>query len=98
MLKQRREHPAFHPNGKQQVLFVHEALFGLLRTSPDGQSQVICLQNVSDQSHQVSVNLSSIPLKNSNSFKDLISGQKYLATNGQLEMMVNPYQVCWLVC
>ena len=49
LLAVRRQHKAFHPFGSQEVLFLHPAIFAVLRLAPDECEQVLCLTNVSDQ-------------------------------------------------
>ena len=49
LLAVRRQHKAFHPFGSQEVLFLHPAIFAVLRLAPDESEQVLCLTNVSDQ-------------------------------------------------
>ena len=41
----RKRQRAFHPDGGQKVLDLDNGLFGLQRTSPDGQQQIVCLFN-----------------------------------------------------
>ncbi|MEJ2749083.1 MAG: sugar phosphorylase, partial [Anaerolineae bacterium] len=49
LLHQRTTHPAFHPNGEQEIVFAHEAVFTLWRRAADGDTAVLCLHNVSNQ-------------------------------------------------
>ena len=49
LIRARTGEAAFHPNGAQTVLDLHPALFALRRTSPSGESTVLCLHNVSAQ-------------------------------------------------
>ncbi len=53
LLAQRRGSPAFHPNGGQKILEVGRGVFAVLRTSPDGSQNVLCLQNVTSQPQTV---------------------------------------------
>jgi glycosidase len=90
LLKIRANHPAFHPNGRQQILAGHPALFGLWRISPDGREQVICLHNISAQSQTFSVDDSSLARQ---SWRDLLSGETFSTPKISLE----PYAVRWLL-
>ncbi|MEM7348922.1 MAG: sugar phosphorylase, partial [Chloroflexota bacterium] len=47
LLKLRKNHPAFHPNGKQQVIDSSAPFFILHRISPDESKQVLCIHNIS---------------------------------------------------
>jgi glucosylglycerate phosphorylase len=48
-LQMRRQHPAFHPCGGQQVLAFDPRVFAVRRISPDGTDKVLCLHNVSPE-------------------------------------------------
>ncbi|MCA9934234.1 MAG: sugar phosphorylase [Anaerolineales bacterium] len=83
LLRQRTVHPAFHPNGGQEVLALHPALFALRRTSVDGTAVLLCLHNVSSET--VSAVLPH------GRYTDLLAGGEY-----EGEVGVRPYQVLWL--
>jgi hypothetical protein len=61
-----------------------------LRTSPDGRQQVLCLQNVSDQT--LSLNLSQFDLPDEGF--DILTGT--LFSKGELRHLeITPYQTRW---
>jgi hypothetical protein len=39
--------PAFHPHGTQKILNLHPSVFAVERISPDRNSRMLCLHNVS---------------------------------------------------
>jgi glucosylglycerate phosphorylase len=95
LLRARRDFPAFHPHGQQDVLDFRGAIFALLRLSPDGSQRVLCLHNISDQSQSVTINLNDIFSLSSGQLNDLITN--YLMDdllNGIL--VLKPYQTLWL--
>jgi glycosidase len=97
LLRVRTSQRAFHPNGVQKVLFDNDALFALLRTSPDGQEQILCIHNVSDRDQLFQTNLDELRMPHCNAVQDIISGARYPASgNGQLTLIVKSYQVLWL--
>lgn len=49
LLRVRRGHPAFHPAGPQEVLFVDRRLVVIRRTSPDGGATMWCVQNIANE-------------------------------------------------
>src|SRR5215211_2704320 len=53
----RRSQPPFHPNRPQRVIADVDPFFVVLRSSPDGREHVLCVQNVSDQPHNVQLDL-----------------------------------------
>ena len=55
LLTQRINSAAFHPNGGQKILDVGRGVFAVLRTSPDGLHNVLCLHNVTIQPQTVSL-------------------------------------------
>lgn len=90
LLRARRTQPAFHPNGAQRVLADNPAVFGLLRTSPDGQERVLCLHNVTAQPQVVKL----LPAVADQNLVDIVLGETDSAQNGQLALA--PYGVRWL--
>jgi sucrose phosphorylase len=96
LLDKHRITPAFQSNGAQKILNYHEALFGLLRTSRDSQSSVLCLHNVSNLRQRVVIDLGPLPLLTDASFYDLLSHSKFSSENGRLDLFLDPYQVRWL--
>lgn len=54
LLRARRTHPAFHPQGTQRAFTTgNGAVFGLERASPDGSSRLLALYNFSGDTHTV---------------------------------------------
>jgi glycosidase len=49
LLRQRAASTAFHPLGRQKILKVGKNIFAILRDSPEGDQQVLCLQNVTSE-------------------------------------------------
>jgi sucrose phosphorylase len=97
LIRTRAAHRAFHPNGPQQILSVHPALFVLFRTAPDGTAPLLCIHNVSGGEQSFSVNLSSISFPRSEQVRDLITGMVFpVSASGDLNLQVAPYQVLWL--
>lgn len=88
MLQVRASHPAFHPNGKQQVVDACPGVFGLWRFSPGGSEKVLCLQNVTNRKQNVTIE--DLPLI------DLHSG-KPIELQAEDAFVLEPYQTCWLV-
>jgi len=97
LIRTRTAHRAFHPNGPQQVLRVHPALFVLLRTAPDGSASLLCIHNVSNAEQPFQANLDSLPFPRSGQVRDLITGTTFpVDASGNLTLRLAPYQVLWL--
>lgn len=93
LLRARSNASAFHPHGGQQVLDCGDAIFALLRLSPDESQFVLCLHNVSDQPQPVAVNWKDVFRSPSGSLIDLITLMD-VPSNG--ELILKPYQILWL--
>jgi glycosidase len=97
VIRTRAAHRAFHPNGPQQVLSLHPALFVLLRTAPDGSEVLLCVHNVSDSGQSLSIKLGTLPFPHAGRVRDLITGAAFpVGASGELSLQVGPYQVLWL--
>jgi sucrose phosphorylase len=97
LIRTRATHPAFHPNGAQEVLLGDERLFTLVRTSPDGEEKVLCVHNVSGAAQPFRVNLKALSIRHAGALRDIISGTPYPVDSGdELALTVGPYQVLWL--
>ena len=91
LLALRAGQPAFHPAGKQCVVECPRAIFGLLRISPDGREQVVCLQNLTAQAQPIEISLAEHGGRRA---VDLIS-RKPIA-EGQVALRMKPYQTLWM--
>lgn len=95
LLRARATEPAFHPQGAQRVPFLNEAVFTLLRTSPDGSSRVLCLHNVSGQQQPVQVRPADLGLP-PGAWRDLLAGEAYTVGPDGLSISLPPYAARWL--
>ena len=95
LLRARRMSSAFHPHGSQEVLNYGDAVFALLRFSPDGSERVLCLHNPSDQLQKVRIESREIFGLFAGVLIDLITGHRM---DDLLNDMValQPYQTLWL--
>ena len=97
LLDIRSSQKAFHPDAKQETLNINDKLFVVKRTSLDGRQSIICVHNVTDE--KVGINSSYLlsqkaDIKETGSWKDLVSGDSYSRDNEQLEL--SAYQTMWL--
>ncbi len=96
LLQARISNTAFHPFGEQLILLVHKSVFALLRTSPDGERQVLCLHNVTDKNCEIIIDLVSLPITKTERFIDILSQQQFSVTDQKLKLTIAPYQILWL--
>lgn len=92
LLAIRRQQPAFHPNATQFTLHFGTGIFAFWRQSIQRDQSIFCLNNVTNQSHVVS--LADINLIGTDSWSDLISGTQYDDIGGQI--VLEPYQSLWI--
>ena len=71
----RKARTCLPPGRPQQVLATEPALFGLVRTAPDGASRVLCLHNVSGQPRTFVAGLSSYGFHPGAPLTDLLTGE-----------------------
>jgi glycosidase len=93
----RKGEAAFHPGGAQRVVASDPALFSLLRTSPDGASRVLCVQNVSGQPRTFAAGLAGMGFRPGDPLTDLLTGEVHgLDGDAAAHITVPALGVCWL--
>ena len=92
-IKIRKQHKAFHPDAKQQIIHLGDQICAFWRTSLDGQEKVLCVHNMTDK---------QLPLYLEGPLEESLSG-RWLGlltaeeVNGlQSLVQLPPYQVLWL--
>lgn len=83
LLRERRKHRAFHPEGPQTVLSLHRQIFAVERQSPDGGEKILSI-----------INLSDAPVSLQPKFRgrvDIITG-----TTLEKQIDLEPYGIRWL--
>jgi glycosidase len=95
LLRARSSDPAFHPYGPQRVLLLDKSVFALLRTSPGGESRMLCLHNVSSQVRTVEFHPAALGVL-SNTWRDLLSGENYVSGMDGIALSLPPYAVRWI--
>jgi len=91
LIHKRKSEKAFHPNGKQEVLFLKKGIFSLLRTSPDGKEKIITLHNITDNMQKCYFTKNQNGL-NKKEYFDIIS-EKIINIE---KISLTPYQIMWL--
>lgn len=94
LLEKRTTDAAFHPNGAQRVLNADPRVFALLRISPDpGDSRVLCLANVSEESVPLVIPREESGLSSAR-LSDILAGR---TIEGDVAVLtLKPYEVLWL--
>ena len=94
-LRKRSSAPAFHPDSAQEILDLGDSIFGLVRSSQDGNQTIVCLYNFSPQSNPVKFKDGHPQWFSSAKAKDLITGGEIVWGSKDLEL--RPYQALWLL-
>jgi sucrose phosphorylase len=94
LLAIRRDHPAFHPHGGQEVIDCNDKLFAVQRTAPDGSETVVAISNLTDKKVSLKLDERFGALKPGARLVDLLRKR-----NGGLErrtLSLGPYRSAWL--
>jgi len=95
LLRARASDSAFHPYGDQQVCFLNDAVFALVRASPRGESKVLCLHNVSGRTQWVQLGPEALVLP-SGMYVDLLSSAPYRVSREACALALPAYAARWL--
>jgi len=95
LLNQRKNHPAFHPNSEQRILFLDDALFSLIRIASSGEI-LLCIVNVSPRRIELNIRPGEWNLPDTDKWRDLIAEIDYPIFGKSLSLIVYPYQALWL--
>ena len=93
ILKIRKQHQAFSPEKKQEILELDSRVFALQRA--EGSEKITAVNNLSAEEVKLKIRRDTFA-DCKESLKDLISGDKYDLNQEELEISLEPYQVCWL--
>jgi sucrose phosphorylase len=96
LLQARSSEPAFHPYGGQRVLFLNNAVFTLLRTSPQGDDHALCLHNISGMHTRLQFEPSRLGLPRG-AWRDLLSDQTWTVSRDGFSVELLPYAARWLI-
>lgn len=91
----RRQHPAFHPDGPQELLLLGYHIFGVAREAPDHSERIICLFNFTPELRSVSMDEPFWNREPGTTWRDLIEDRTVPIERGRLQLA--PYASLWLV-
>ena len=95
LIRLRIQEPAFHPNGRQDVLALNDGLFAVRRTSPDGSERIVAVHNVSGKLQTLSLKPEHLGAGGVTALTDLLTGEQHDWQPG-LTLTLDPYEVMWL--
>jgi sucrose phosphorylase len=86
---------AFHPQGRQNILDISPHVFSVMRTSPEGDQQILAITNVSDSAVDIEISLTEAGFIGTR-FRDLISKNEFAKSSGKIDLRLEPYDIVWL--
>lgn len=89
----RKTQPAFHPDARQEILFLGNHLFGFWRQSLDGQQKILAVHNLTDRERTLYLN-AALDGQLSGHWVGLLTGE--VVTTHQPMIKMPPYHVLWL--
>lgn len=95
LLNRRNEHPAFHPDGPQEILELGPDLFGLVRTSPNAKETILCLYNFTSRVIKKSLLEIYPPISGKETCLSVITS-KVIKLNTKNTITLKPYKYIWL--
>jgi sucrose phosphorylase len=96
MLKIRRVLSAFHPFGVQEVLDVDPRIFAVMRVSPDQTERVLCLNSVSNERVELTIDLEVFGFGSGVKFQNMFTREIISKQNGSTILVIPPFSVVWL--
>lgn len=94
LLRTRRAHRAFHPDGDQRILMLGDALFALLRVSPKGDETMLCITNFRRQPITICPAECGVGWTRKTRLCDIIANRTQPAQ--EAEWTLDAYQTIWL--
>lgn len=95
MLRTRKNHPAFHPNGGQRIADVAPELFLVWRKAAAGDDVILCVTNVANRPVEATVPLEGAG-DGSPNWYELLAGRGLRSNGTSLRLHLEPYELLWL--
>ncbi len=97
MLEARAANPAFHPAGRQRVIDTEPSLLAVERLSPDGDTAVLCLINVSAFRRECTILSEHVDLKRAKVLLTLHPETDSIhVASDSIHANLAPWQVLWI--
>lgn len=93
-IKIRKQQKSFHPDGRQEILFLGESLFGFWRYSLDGCQRILAVHNLTDQERCLYLD-GVLDGQLQGRWVGLLTGE--IVCSGQKIIKLPPYHVLWLM-
>lgn len=96
LFKTRHLYEEFSPYSEQKVLFLHPAVFSIIRFLENGRRRILCLHNVSNRYQEAVIDIPPYQKKPFSGIREIISRQ-LLVLNKRSAVSLKPYQTKWLL-
>ncbi len=107
LLEIRVRQRAFHPQGEQQILSISPQCFIVLRVAPNCEEHLLTITNVTNQICYLEIPLAQLQLDNSetivcatpedNYWYDLIGKRGWGVQQDKISLVLQPYDIVWLI-
>lgn len=91
-----RQHPVFHPNAPQEIIYLAEALFSVRRMTVDGQRQILCLHNVAGHPVTLTLNLDQLKMPPAMFLGDQLEDAAFPVAGRWCQLTLPAYGSRWL--
>ncbi|WP_271852582.1 sugar phosphorylase [Planococcus maritimus] len=93
MIELRKNESAFHPNSFQEILFLKNEVFSMVRTNRvHEEEKLIVLINVTNQTQELEVPIE----QDIQTARDLVTGDVLTTEHHKIQIRLEPYQVMWI--
>lgn len=93
MIELRKNESAFHPNSLQEILFLKDEVFSMIRTNRVlEEEKLIVLINVTNQTQELEVPIE----QDTQTARDLVTGDELTTEHHKIQTRLEPYQVMWI--
>jgi len=95
LIYRRIREKAFHPQAAQKILQLSAQIFALLRTSIDGEEQILALICITDKTVAVDIDMKGMKTQ-SGVWTDILTKRNYKVKEDRLDLTLAPYEIIWL--
>jgi sucrose phosphorylase len=96
LIHARARSPAFHPAAEQRVVLNNPSVFSVLRKARRGDEVVLALTCVAARARKLDLSLEELG-ESHEVWLDLLTGRPVRVERGRLRILLDAYQVAWLV-
>ncbi len=92
----RRDLPAMAPDIPHKILFLDDRVFALVRDTPNPETALLCIINISTQNVNLEISRKVLGLEN-HEFINVINSTVIMSKGDYLTINLSPYEYIWLI-